>query len=414
MNRLTMICTLSFAGLTLLSPVAHADVAPELEWQQKLSSCLPADVVLDDEGRSYVACQDTSTRAVQVFAYGQDGTPLAQIALPIPDKLVPRPVDLAWAEGTLYLAVSALRTTSTDALLVALGTPELDERWRTTRANAAAMSIATAPDGGPWLALTETSANSDIVLLGFDPAGALRAQTRYDSGQDDLLGAQRRSLAVDRTGHVYVAAHRELLRVSPRGQLLWRAEHPAYAVAVDESDYALVTSPRAPEGQTARFAPDGTRVMHVDHGGFAVAAGASDQIWLSGTRVTSDAREWDLLTTLLDDRGQVTFTDRYDGGDQDRFVDLGVDASGAAYVLSSSYVRSGLFGTADRYLILKYTATAGRVWTESYGWTGLPKALAVTAEGRIVATGADGTASWTEQHDAAACLWWWPGCWFPG
>jgi hypothetical protein len=151
--------------------------------------------------------------------------------------------------------------------------------------------------------------------------------------------------------------------------------------------------------------------MHIERGGFAVAPASNGGVWVGGTRVTNDARQWDLLTTLIDARGNLVFTDRYDGGNQDRFVDLQVDAGGHAYVLASSYVHAGLIGTADRYLLLRYDATERRVWSELYGETGLPAALAVTDDGRLVATGHDGTASWTEE-EARECAWWWPGCWF--
>jgi hypothetical protein len=250
----------------------------------------------------------------------------------------------------------------------------------------------------------------DVVLLGFDPAGVARVEARYDSGQDDRLGSERRSLAIDSGGSAYVAADRALLGFSPQGALLWRAGHPSYAVAVDAADSVLVTSPLKPEGQTSRFAPDGTSRMHVDRGGFAIAPTPDGGAWIGGTLVTDRASAWDLQTTRLDSHGRVVFTDRYDGGLQDRFVDLAVDGSGDAYVLASSYVRSGLFGVADRTLLLKLSAADRRAWSTTYGHAGLPAALALTDDGRIVATGHDGTASWVEKA-AQECPWWWPGCW---
>jgi hypothetical protein len=273
-----------------------------------------------------------------------------------------------------------------------------------------ASSLTTNEAGDVWLGAIAAGATTDLLIASYDATGVPGINVRYDSGNDDVLGGEKRSLSVDSGGNLYVAANEALLRFDQHGALAWRAEQLSYAVVADAAGRALVTTPRKPDGQTARFTPDGHRDFLVTRGGSSLAETPSGQIWIGGTLVTNNASGWDLLTTLLAPDGQVVFTDRYDGGDQDRFVDLGVDEDGAAYMLASSYVRSGLFGTADRYLILKYTAAERRVWTEIYGDSGLPKALGVTTDGRFVATGHDGTASWL-QGEAKECEWWWPGCW---
>jgi hypothetical protein len=411
-----MYCTSSFLVPALLTTLlvagsAYADVEPVIEWQASLSSCFPEDLVLDEAGRTYVACRDSSARAVRLLAYARDGSLITQTTLAVGLSADALPIDLAWASGQLYVAVTSRRATASEAVLYALSTPDLRERWRDAQASAAAASLATTADGGVWLGATATGTTADILLTSYGAAGDIEVDVRYDSGKDDLLGGQKRSLAVDAGGDLYVAANTALLRFERDGSLAWRIEQPSYAVAVDTHDHALVTTPLGPDGQTARFTPDGHRDFLIMTGGFHLAMAPSGQIWIGGTRVVQSARDWDVLTTLLAADGRVVFTDRYDGGNQDRFVDLGIDATGAAYVLASSHVRSGLLGTTDSYLVLKYTAGERRVWTESYGRSGLPKALGVSAEGRFVATGYEATASWV-QEEPEDCPWWWPGCWF--
>jgi hypothetical protein len=405
-----------FASLLTVGS-AHASEEPVLEWEAPLSSCIPADLVLDDAGHTYVACRDARAHAVRVLAYAHDGSLLAETALSSEAGREPMPVDLAWERDRLYVAVTSRRGATSDAVLYGLATSDLSERWRASHPAAAAASLVTTGDGGVWLGARSTGATPDLLLASYDATGKLAVDARYDSGTGDAFGRDKRSLAADSRGNLYVAGGVALLRFGRDGSFAWRVEQPSLAVTVDDHDRALVTTPLAPEGQTARFLPDGRRDFHVARGGSDVAVTPGGQIWLAGTRVTANAQDWDLLTTLLESDGRVVFTDRYNGGNQDRFVDLAVDASGGAYVLASSYVRSGPIGVSERYLVLKYTASERRLWTESYGRNGLPAALGVSADGRFVATGYDGTVSWTEEaaiEEIEECPWWWIGCWLDG
>lgn len=365
--------------------------AARVEWNAPLGDCQPVDLALAPSGQSYVTCQRSYGEAVLVNSYDLGGRLAISRVFPADQGESWLPRDLLWHEGILYLSLSKQTRDGTDSLLVALDSITLDPLWEKEETHFVGNSLVALADAGLWWLGVNDARDADILAMRYSKAGEAQASFRYDSGGDDGLGFDRRSGASGPEQSLYIGGFSQLFRVAADGTLLWKHEFPTTAIASAADGSVIATNMRAPFGGTARFDAAGQKLWQLDQGGSALVLAMDHSIWLTGTRVTDQTAGWDLRVLHLSEKGQLQTLDLYQGPYQDRAVDIATDAEGSAYVLASSYVKSGWAGTADRYLILKYDAQGQRLWSHLYGVIGLPEALQVTANGDVYALGRDGT-----------------------
>jgi outer membrane protein assembly factor BamB len=247
------------------------------------------------------------------------------------------------------------------------------------------------PASGLWWLGVNDARDADIVAFRYNAEGLQQASFRYDSGDHDHLGFDRRSGAAGPAQGLYIGAFSQIMRVAADGTLLWKSDFPSTAITSHTDGSLFVTHMRAPQGGTAQFTEDGRKLWEIDQGGVALALAPDQTLWVTGTRMTDQSLGWDLRIARIDRDGKLQTQDLYAGPFQDRAVDIATDAQGNGYVLASSYVKEGWFGARDRYLILKYDSQGQRLWSHLYGVVGLPEALHVTPQGDVYALGRDGT-----------------------
>lgn len=365
--------------------------AARVEWNAPLGDCQPVDLALSPSGQSYVTCQQSYGEAVLVNSYDLSGRLAISHAFPAGPNESWLPRDLLWHEGILYLSLTIQTRDATDSQLIALDPLTLDPIWQKDEPHFAGNTLVALPDAGLWWLGVNDARDADILATRYSKAGKAEASFRYDSGGDDSLGFDRRSGASGPEQSLYIGGFSQVFRVAADGTLLWKHDFPTTAIVSEADGTLTATHMRAPLGRTIRLDVKGQELWQFEQGGSALTVAADHSIWLTGTRVTDQTAGWDLRVLHLTEKGQLQTLDLYQGPYQDRAVDIATDADGHAYVLASSYVKSGWAGTADRYLILKYAANGQRLWSHLYGAIGLPEALQVTANGDVFALGRDGT-----------------------
>jgi hypothetical protein len=375
-------------GLALFSSALWA---ARVEWNAPLKDCAPADLAVSAEGQSYVACQLAYGQAAIVYSYGFSGLLMDMqiFTADLQESLLPR--DLLLHEGILYLSFTLQKPEVTHSQLVAMDAQTLKILWQHEQPEFMGSNLVALPTHGIWWVGVNDERDADILAFRYQSDGTQKASFQYDSGDNDGLGFDRRSAAAGPNSSLYIGGFAEVFRVKADGDLLWKADFPSTAITSCANGDLLATNLRAPKGNTARFSTEGQLLWQLDQGGSAIAITADQTIWLAGTDLTHATANWDLRMLQISDSGSLLQLDTYQGPFQDRAVDLATDSLGNAYILASSFVKSGWFGTADRYLILKYDHQGRRLWSHLYGVTGWPEALHVTPEGDIYAVGADGT-----------------------
>ncbi len=383
---------LTVLGLVLSASLAQgagATVIPKLAWESPIADCGPADLEIALDGQSYVACQSPFGKAIHVLSYSNQGQLIADKVIEAPESISLLPRDLLLHDGILYLSFTLNRGEGIDSRLIAMHCKDLKSLWEQDRPGFVGSNLVAVPDGGLWqLGLTDQR-SADIAAYRYGTDGQVVAEALYDSGDNDSLGFDRHSGAAAPHSGLYVGGFSQVIRFDSQGKLLWLQNFPAAAIVSDGSGQLTVTNLRFPTGHSARFDAEGHRIWSIDQGGTSLAVAQDGRVWIVGTKVSDATAQWDLRILALDDKGQVLLNDSYDGKLQDRAVDIAVDGTGNAYILASSFVRSGI-GSADRYLTLKYDATSRRIWSFLYGRTGLPAALAVSDSGLVFAVGYDG------------------------
>lgn len=383
---------LSVLGLVLSASLAQGagtSVIPKLAWESSIADCGPADLEIAQGGQSYVTCQSPYGKAIHVLGYDRQGQLIANKVFEAPDSTSLLPRDLLLQNGILYLSYTLNRGEGIDSRLIAMHSESLESLWERDRPGFVGSNLVAVPDGGLWqLGLTDQR-SADIAAYRYSSDGQPLAEALYDSGDNDSLGFDRHSGAPAPDSGLYVGGFSQVIRFDSQGQKLWSQDFAAAAIVSDGSGQLTVTNLRFPAGHSARFDAEGHRLWSIDHGGTALAVTQDGRVWIAGTKVSDATAQWDLRILALNDKGQLLLNDTYDGKLQDRAVDVAVDGSGNAYILASSFVRSGI-GSADRYLTLKYDAASRRLWTFLYGRTGLPTALAVSDSGLVFALGYDG------------------------
>ncbi|WP_141734760.1 outer membrane protein assembly factor BamB family protein [Oligoflexus tunisiensis] len=375
-------------GLALSYP---AFGAVQVEWNAPLAECHPIDLTVSAEGRSYVTCHQPFGRAIEVYSYDLTGRLAASQSLPAvqQESLLPR--DLLLHEGFLYLSLTVQKAGAPQGRLLALDPATLQIVWQKDEPQFIGNNLVPLPTGGLWWLGVKDAANNDIQAFRFNREGLVQASFRYDSGADDQLGLERRSGAAAPAAGLYIGGYSQVFHVTADGTLQWKVDFPSSAIMSRAQGELIVTHMRAPQGATAEFNAEGRRLWELDQGGSALTLAPDASVWVTGTRVTEDIAGWDVRVLHISASGQLKTVDLYEGPLQDRAVDIGTDSRGNAYVLASSYVKSGLIGMQDRYLILKYNPEGRRLWSHLYGANGLPEALQVTAQGAVYALGRDGT-----------------------
>ncbi|HYX35245.1 MAG TPA: PQQ-binding-like beta-propeller repeat protein [Oligoflexus sp.] len=364
--------------------------AVQVEWNAPLADCTPVDLAVDPEGQSYVTCQQPYGEAAVVYRYASNGRLTGTRSLPALDKGSLMPRDLLLHEGILYLSQTLQTDDATHSQLIALEPASLQILWQDEGSHFVGLNLVALPHGGIWWLGVNDARDADILASRYTSSGTRAASFRYDSGVHDSLGFDRRSGAAGPDSSLYIGGFSEVLRVADDGTLLWKKDFPTTAIASRLDGELIATNLRAPLGSTARFDEDGKLIWQVDQGASALTLAPDQTIWMAGTKVVGQTADWDVRLLQLSENGAVQARDDYVGPFQDRAVDIATDAAGNAYVLASSYVKSGWLGTVDRYLILKYDRAGARLWSHLYGAVGLPEALHVTAEGGVYAVGRDG------------------------
>jgi outer membrane protein assembly factor BamB len=365
--------------------------AARVEWTAPLGDCQPVDLALSPSGQTYVTCQQSYGEAVIVNSYDPAGRLAIYRTFPADQGASWLPRDLLWHEGILYLSVIRQTSDATDSLLLALDPLTLDPIWHKDAPHFVGNTLVPLPDAGLWWLGVNDARDADILAMRYSKAGEAEASFRYDSGGDDGLGFDRRSGAYGPEQSLYIGGFSQVFRVAADGTLLWKRDFPTTAIVSAADGTLTATHMRAPLGKTIRLDAKGQELWQFEQGGSALTLATDHSIWLTGTKATDQTVGWDLRVLHLNEKGQLETQDLYQGPFQDRAVDIATDADGHAYVLASSYVKSGWAGTADRYLILKYAANGQRLWSHLYGIIGLPEALQVTPYGDVFALGRDGT-----------------------
>jgi outer membrane protein assembly factor BamB len=365
--------------------------AARVEWNAPLADCQPVDLAVSPTGQSYVTCQESYGQAVLVNSYELSGRLAVSRTLTAAENESWLPRDLLWHEGILYLSFTMQTSEGTASQLMAFDPGTLEILWQKEEPNFVGNNLVPLPDAGLWWLGVTDAREADIVASRYTAEGEPQASFRYDSGNNDDLGFDRRSGAAGPENSLYIGGFSQVFRVAADGTLLWKNEFPTTAIASRKDGSLIATHMRAPQGYTAQFDKDGHLLWQLDQGGSALTMAPDQTIWLAATRVTDQTAGWDLRVLQLSASGQLQTMDLYAGPFQDRAVDIATDAEGNAYVLASSYVKTGWFGTADRYLILKYNQTGQRLWSHLYGVVGLPEAMHVTPNGDVYALGRDGT-----------------------
>lgn len=365
--------------------------AARVEWNAPLGECQPVDLTVAPSGQSFVTCQEPYGEAVRIIGYEFSGRTAVSRTLSAAPNESWLPRYLLWHEGILYLSLTMQTADGTNSQLVALNPSSLEIIWQMTETHFEGNSLVALPDAGFWWLGINDARDADILAMRYNAVGEVQASFRYDSGSHDSLGFDRRSGALGPDQSLYIGGFSEVMRVAADGSLLWKNDFPTTAIASTSDGTLIATHMRAPQGGTAHFDANGHMLWQLDQGGSALKVAPDASIWLTGTRVTEQTAGWDLRVLHIGATGRLLSLDLYKGPYQDRAVDIATDAAGFAYVLASSYVKSGWLGTADRYLILKYDPKGQRLWSHLYGVVGLPEALHVTDEGAVFALGRDGT-----------------------
>ena len=274
-------------------------------------------------------------------------------------------------------------------------------------------------DGG------EKTTGPDICTVAYYGGGDVHWKKRYDGPSH--MGDGANAIAVDLSGNVYVAGyvHRGkqtkhsdfcTIKYSRTGELLWDARYDsrrngndvATAITVDSSENVYVTgmsqeslSPGEPTSHdylTIKYNSSGKRILwekRDDGPGFgndeptAIAVDTSGNVYVTG-QTTGGTTGADYLTIKYDAGGNKKWGENYDGGRDDRAVDIAVDNTlGNVYITGKS---SGTIG--NDYATIGYDKYGITLWAGDGairydGKVGDDEAVAIAADdsGNIFVTG---------------------------
>lgn len=242
--------------------------------------------------------------------------------------------------------------------------------------------------------------NMDCVTIKYSTDGALLWLSRYDSGGWDGGIA----IAVDDIGYVYVTGvatgfgtqdDYATIKYTPDGTQLWVRSYngdgdnwvddwPA-AIAADSTGNVYVTGYSEPNEEAAhgiatiKYSPDGLQlwVSRYDYGDYhleqdfnkeaGLEVDPSGNVYVTGRNWANDTK-YDYVTVKYSSDGTELWERRYNGPEDkdDKAFALAIDTDGNAYVTGKSYGTSGLHGTFNDLVTIKYAPNGTQLWLDRF------------------------------------------------
>ena len=266
--------------------------------------------------------------------------------------------------------------------------PDWVERWASpdVRRESGA-DVVTDAEGNLYVCATTEFAQlvtADVLVLSYDPDGALRWSDVYDSGGQDLAVA----LELDPTGRLIVAGRTLgdflVLAYDPAsGARLGTWTHDAggiddpRALATDADGHVYVTGSSWTDEQndyyTVELDADGNLVWSARYQGpgaflfahdvaYAVAVDAAGDVFVSGSSNGPGQPSGDFVTIKYSGvDGSELWFDRYSIGSNEVAYDLELDAAGDVYITGGSY-QSGFVFVTRKYA----NATGAVLWSVTH------------------------------------------------
>jgi hypothetical protein len=253
---------------------------------------------------------------------------------------------------------------------------------------------------------------NDMVLLKYDPSGAIQWEKRHPGPHPERLSHESvSSLVVDVHGDIYVAGPATsgeggsgylTAKYSLAGDELWTRFVPGAGadldldLAVDDDGSVVVAGSEA----LVRYAPDGrelwtkrTRVIDASFSATDAAVDREHNVLVCGLVALPETL--DLALAKLDPDGNKAWLVTRDGLDElrgDRAYAVAVDSSGNAVVTGRSLDRED----RENFLTLKCDPGGRVLWERRYegrGWGAEPVALALDGADNIAVGGTEVEAS---------------------
>lgn len=175
----------------------------------------------------------------------------------------------------------------------------------------------------------------------------------------------------------------------------------AYKIKCDNSGNIYITGRSIGNGTgydfcTIKYTPDGSQVWlqryngpgNGEDGSVSIGLDNNSNVYITGYSFGSSGN-LDFCTIKYDSNGNLIWIRRYDGGFDDRSVDLEIDVSGNIHITGSS--RSSTSDQSDKYLTVKYDSNGNFLWGQKYDATifrpDTPADLTLDVNGNVIVTG---------------------------
>jgi uncharacterized delta-60 repeat protein len=279
--------------------------------------------------------------------------------------------------------------------------------------------------------------STDWVILKYLPNGTRAWVKRlYTTGADE---ERPTAMAVDAQGNVYVTGYRYsattyrdyvTLKYNTAGTLIWSKTYVGtggdddipYALALDPQGNVYVTGSSLDKDlgwciATIKYNAAGTSlwVKKFNPAGSsseprAMAVDPQGNVYVTGVSLGGNTG-WDYLTLKYDTNGNLKWSKRYAGANEDSPTAIALDVLGNVYVTGYSFGST----TREDYLTIKYDNAGNQKWAKRLDGTGhwwdVPAAMAVDAAGNVYITGtSDGATTdqdfLTAKYDTNGLLKW--------
>lgn len=175
----------------------------------------------------------------------------------------------------------------------------------------------------------------------------------------------------------------------------------AYKIKCDNSGNVYVTGRSVGNGSaydfcTIKYSSSGSQIWIQRYNGpgngedisVSLDLDNNNSVYVTGNSLNSSGN-MDYCTIKYDSSGNLTWIRRYDGGFDDRPVDLEIDVSGNIYITGSS--RSSTSDQSEKYLTVKYDSNGNFLWGQKYDETiyrpDTPADLTLDVNGNVIVTG---------------------------